>query len=63
MRMLTFLLKLFQIDILKLAGEYQITLVLRLTVTSILTADHTADTIDRYNKYIVFIIVHLSNNK
>ena len=61
--MLTFLLKLFQIDILKLAGEYQITLVLRLTVTSILPADHTADTIDRYDKYIVFIIVHLSNNK
>ena len=34
-----------------------------LAVTSILPADHTADTIDRYDKYIVFIIVHLSNNK
>ena len=53
---------LFQIDILKLAGEYQIAL-FSLAVTSILPADHTADTIDRYDKYIVFIIVHLSNNK
>ena len=34
-----------------------------LVVTRILTADHTADTIDRYDKYKVFIIVHLSNNK
>ena len=34
-----------------------------LEVTGILTADYTADTIDRYDKYKVFIIVHLSNDK
>ena len=62
MKMLTSLKCWFQTDILILAGEYKCR-PHGLAVTRELPADHTADTIDRYDKYIVFIIVHLSNNE
>ena len=61
--MLTSLNCWLQTEYLDIGGRVQKGAPHSLVVTRILPADHTADTIDRYDKYKVFIIVHLSNNK
>ena len=53
---------LLQTDILLLAGEYKCC-PRSLGVTWELPVDHTADTIDKYDKYEVFIIACLLNDK
>ena len=48
---------------LEIGRRVQLVAPFSLVVTGILTADYTADTIDKYDKYKVFIIARLLNDK
>ena len=61
--MLTSLNCWLQTEYLDIGGRVQKGAPHSLVVTRILTADHTADTIDKYDKYEVFIIACLLNDK
>ena len=61
--MLTSLNCRLQTEYLDIGGRVQKVGPYSLVVTRILTADYTADTIDKYDKYEVFIIACLLNDK
>ena len=63
MKMLTSLNCRLQTEYLEIGGRIQLVAPFCMVVTAILTADYTADTIDKYDKYKVFIIARLLNDK